>query len=170
MRSLPRPAHRLQLLPQPALPQCRVSLRGTLDGGRAQRTAPGEYFHVVFTLPARFNALALSNKRVVYNVLFERASRQTLLELPPIRASAARSLLAILHTWGQNLAQHLHVSLRGARWRTAPRWQMDRLAAGFFLPVGCLSRVFRGKFIVCSSGRSDSGKLRSPGRQRLRRT
>jgi len=38
------------------------------------------YFHVVFTLPHELAALALQNKRVVYDLLF-RASAETLIEV-----------------------------------------------------------------------------------------
>ena len=48
-----------------------------------ERTAellPVPYLHVVFTLPHQFGPLALQNKRVVYDILFQAAS-QTLLEI-----------------------------------------------------------------------------------------
>ena len=108
-----------------------------------------EYFHVVFTLPDAFNALALANKRVVYGVLFE-AVNQTLQQVAanPRHLGARIGFLAILHTWGQNLSLHPHLhcvvpggglSAEGSRWIACRR--------GFFLPVRILSRVFRGKFI-----------------------
>jgi hypothetical protein len=41
---------------------------------------PVSYFHIVFTLPHELSALALQNKRLLYDLLF-RASAATLLEL-----------------------------------------------------------------------------------------
>ena len=47
---------------------------------RADELLPVEYFHVVFTLPEQLSALALQNKRVIYDLLF-RATSETLLEI-----------------------------------------------------------------------------------------
>ena len=116
---------------------------------RAKELLPVEYFHIVFTLPDAFNALALTNKRAVYGVLFQ-AVAQTLLEVAanPKNLGAKIGFIAILHTWGQTLCLHPHVhcvvpggglSPDGTRWIGCKR--------GFFLPVRILSRVFRGKFI-----------------------
>lgn len=41
---------------------------------------PVEYFHVVFTIPDKLSALALQNKKAVYDILF-RAASETLLTL-----------------------------------------------------------------------------------------
>jgi hypothetical protein len=77
---------------------------------RAAELLPVEYFHVVFTLPEQLSALALQNKRVIYDLLF-RAASQTLLEIAadPKRLGAAIGFLAVLHTWGQTLQHHPHV-------------------------------------------------------------
>jgi hypothetical protein len=55
---------------------------------------------------------------------------------------------AILHTWGQNLAQHLHLHCLVTGGALAPdgaRWIPAR--ARFLFPVRALGRVFRGKFL-----------------------
>jgi hypothetical protein len=54
--------------------------------------------------------LALANKRVVYDLLFQ-AAAATLLEVAanPKRLGAAISGLMVLHTWGQRLQHHPHV-------------------------------------------------------------
>jgi hypothetical protein len=102
----------------------------------------------VFTLPDTFNALALSNKRVIYSVLFD-AVAQTLLQVAanPKHLGARIGFLAILHTWGQNLClhPHIHCVIPGGGLSPDGKWIACR--AGFFLPVRVLSRVFRGKFI-----------------------
>ena len=106
------------------------------------------YFHVVFTLPHELSALALQNKRLLYDLLY-RTSAATMLELArdPKHLGADIGFLGVLHTWGQNLEHHPHVhyivpagglALDGSRWIDSSR--------RFFLPVHALSRVFRGKF------------------------
>jgi hypothetical protein len=128
---------------------------------RASELLPVEYFHVVFTLPDTFNSLALSNKRVVYGVLFD-AVAQTLLEVAanPKHLGAKIGFIAILHTWGQNLSlhPHLHCVIPGGGLSPDGKWAGCR--AGFFLPVRILSRVFRGKFIALLKRAWMAGKLR----------
>ena len=129
-------------------PRCQGSAAARWMADRAAELLPVEYFHVVFTLPDTFNALALTNKRVVYNVLFD-AVAQTLLQVAanPKFLGARIGFLAILHTWGQNLSlhPHLHCIVPGGGLTPEGKWVNCR--AGFFLPVRVLSKVFRGKFI-----------------------
>jgi hypothetical protein len=130
-------------------PRCQGSACAKWMAERAKELLPVEYFHVVFTLPDTFNSLALNNKRVVYNVLFDAVS-QTLLEVAanPKHLDAKIGFLAILHTWGQNLSLHPHVHCvipGGGLSADGKHWVACR--KGFFLPVRALSRVFRGKFI-----------------------
>jgi hypothetical protein len=129
---------------------------------RAAELLPVEYFHVVFTLPAVFNALALSNKRVVYGLLFKAVAR-TLLEVAanPKHLGAQIGFLAILHTWGQNLSLHPHLHCvipGGGLSPDGTRWIGCR--PGFFLPVRILSRVFRGKFISLLRRAWGQGRVR----------
>jgi hypothetical protein len=107
-----------------------------------------EYFHVVFTLPDTFNALAMGNRRVVYNVLFD-AVAQTLLEVAanPKHLGAKIGFLAILHTWGQNLSLHPHIHCVIPGGGISPDGKWTGCKPSFFLPVRVLSKVFRGKFI-----------------------
>ena len=69
--------HRLQFLPQPALPE--VSEPGARRMARrpAAELLPVPYFHVVFTLPAPVTEIGLQNKAMVYATLF-RAAAETL--------------------------------------------------------------------------------------------
>jgi hypothetical protein len=129
-------------------PRCQGSACARWMQERADELLPVEYFHVVFTLPDTFNALALTNKRVVYGVLFD-AAAQTLLEVAanPRHLEARIGFLAILHTWGQNLSLHPHVHCVVPGGGIAPDGKWVACRAGFFLPVRVLSRVFRGKFI-----------------------
>ena len=108
------------------------------------------HWHVVFTLPHELNQLAQAKPGLVYGLLFKAASR-TLLEFGrnPRWLGGEIGIIMVLHTWGQNLGQHVHVhcivtdgGLRpdGERWLTPPR-------NGFLFPVRALSKVFRGKYL-----------------------
>jgi Putative transposase/Transposase zinc-binding domain len=129
-------------------PRCQGSACAQWMADRASELLNVEYFHVVFTLPDAFNSLALSNKRIVYNVLFD-AVAGTLLEVAanPKHLGAKIGFLAILHTWGQNLSLHPHIHCVVPGGGLSPDGKWVPCRAGFFLPVRILSRVFRGKFI-----------------------
>jgi len=116
---------------------------------RAEDLLPVPYFHVVFTIPHDLSALALQNKKVLYDLLF-RASAETLIEVAadPKHLGAKVGFLSVLHTWGQNLQHHPHLHCVIPAGGLAPdhsRW--IRPPAAFFLPVRVLSKVFRGKFV-----------------------
>jgi hypothetical protein len=147
-------------------PKCQANLRGQWFEDRQRDLLPVEYFHVVFTLPDEFGALALQNKAVVYNLLF-RAVSETLTEAAAgwKGLKAKIGFFAILHTWGQKLDLHPHlhcvvpgggISLDGARWNSCPR--------GFFMPVKLLSRMFRGKFLALVKEAHRRGELTLAGR------
>ncbi len=130
-------------------PKCQGSACARWMEDRAAELLPVEYFHVVFTLPDDFNAIALANPRIVYGLLVDAVAR-TLLEVAanPKHLGARIGFMAILHTWGQNLSLHPHVHCvvpGGGLSPDGPHWVSCR--PGFFLPVRVLSRVFRGKFI-----------------------
>ena len=118
----------------------------------AQQAAllPVEYFHLVFTLPHALNALVRVNQRRLYALLF-RAAAATLqcFARDPRDLGAELAVTAVLHTWGQNLSQHIHVhcvvtggglTIGGQRWVSA--------RPGFLFPVRALSKMFRGKFLA----------------------
>ena len=133
-----RDPRRLQLLPQPALPE--VPGAGPCRDWLAARQAellPVPYFHVVFTLPAPVAAIAFQNKAAVYAILF-RAAAETLrtIAADPKHLGAEIGLIAVLHTWGQNLHHHphLHCVVPGGG-LVARRHALDRLPARL-LPAG----------------------------------
>ncbi len=61
-------------------PRCQGNARSRWLAERRAELLPVSYFHIVFTLPHQLSALALQNKRLLYDLLF-RASAATLLEL-----------------------------------------------------------------------------------------
>jgi hypothetical protein len=104
---------------------------------------------VVFTLPHQLAPLALQNKELIYGLLF-RCSADTLLEVAadPKHLGAEIGFFSVLHTWNQKLQHHPHVHCvvpAGGLSSDHTRWVRPR-RDDFFLPVGVLSEVFRGKF------------------------
>ncbi len=90
-------------------PKCLTHARDQWLAERERELLPVGYAHVVFTLPHALAGLALQNKRVVYDLLFQ-ASAATLLEIArtPKHLGAGLGFLSVLHTWGQTLVQNPH--------------------------------------------------------------
>ena len=129
------------------------------------------YWHVVFTLPHQINPVAQGNPALIYRLLF-RAASQTLLEFGrnPRWLGAELGITMVLHTWGQNLGQHIHVhcivtdgglSPDGQRWLTPAR-------KGFLFPTAALSKVFRGKYLdfLGAAHRDNELRLKAGGDSR----
>jgi hypothetical protein len=143
-------------------PKCQGQARAEWLAARQAELLPVPYFHVVFTLPAPVAEIAFQNKATVYAILF-RTAAETLrtIAADPKHLGAEIGLVAVLHTWGQNLHHHPHVhcvvpgggtSLDGARWVAC--------RPGFFLPVRVLSRLFRRLFLDALHAAFAAGELR----------
>jgi hypothetical protein len=132
-------------------PTCQTAAREAWLAARQAELLPIPYFHVVFTLPHALNPLAQGNPRVIYTLLF-RAAADTLLTFgrDPRHLGGTIGVTAILHTWGQNLSQHLHLHCLvtgGALASDGTRWIASR-SPRFLFPVRALATVFRGKFLA----------------------
>src|SRR5580765_4410190 len=90
-------------------PKCQAQARQRWLAARERELFDTSYFHVVFTVPHELNALALENPRPFYDLLFT-ASARTLLEIASDtkHLGAEIGVIAILHTWGQNLLLNPH--------------------------------------------------------------
>jgi hypothetical protein len=146
-------------------PKCQGLARAEWLEDRQADLLPVPYFHVVFTLPAAIAEIAFHNKAVVYTILF-RAAAETLRTIgaDPKHLGAELGVVAVLHSWGQNLHHHPHLhcivpgggpSLDGTRWISC--------RPGFFLPVRVLSRLFRRLFLDALQSAFDAGELRFSG-------
>ncbi|MGH2404142.1 MAG: IS91 family transposase [bacterium] len=130
-------------------PQCQTLAKERWLDARRAELLPVEYFHLVFTLPHTLHPLAQGNPRVIYTLLFHAvADTLTTFARDPRPLGGDLGGTAILHTWGQNLSQHLHLHCvvtggalapDGARWISAP--------PGFLFPVRALAIVFRAKYL-----------------------
>jgi Putative transposase/Transposase zinc-binding domain len=146
-------------------PKCQGTAAARWLEAQAADLLDTPYFHVVFTLPGALGPIAVHNPREVYGLLM-RATAGTLLEVAadPDHLGAEVGVLAVLHTWGQNLTLHPHVHCVVTGGGLAPdesRWVAGR--GDFFLPVRVLGRVFRGKFLSGLRAAFERGRLRFPG-------
>ncbi len=142
-------------------PKCQSLKQARWLTDRLERLLPTQYFHLVVTLPHELQVLARYNPDLIYNLLFEAASRALLqLARDYERLRAQIGFTAVLHTWDQDLNFHPHLhlvvtggglSLDGDRWIAARN--------SFLLPVKALSKVIRGKFLEALEKAWHEGKL-----------
>ena len=146
-------------------PKCQSLARAKWLEKRQAELLQCEDFHGVFTLPAELAALALQNKRQMYDLLF-RAPADTLQSIAadPQHLGAQIGFFCILHSWGQtlNFHPHLHcvvpgggISLDGSHWVAC--------RPGFFLPVKVLSHRFRKLYLRYLEQTYAAGKLQFYG-------
>jgi hypothetical protein len=143
-------------------PKCQGLARAEWLADRQADLLPVPYFHVVFTMPASIAEIAFQNKAIVYGILFKAAAETLrIIAADPKHLGAEVGLVAVLHTWGQNLHHHPHIhcvvpgggpSLDGARWVAC--------RPGFFLPVAVLSRLYRKLFLALLQAAFDERRLR----------
>lgn len=98
---------------------------------------------------------------MVYDILFQCAA-QTLQDFgrDSRHLGGDLGITAVLHTWGQNLSQHVHlhcVVTGGALSTDGSQWIPAR--PKFLFPVKAMSRVFRGKYVDALERAFDEGKL-----------
>ena len=108
---------------------------------------PVPHFLVTFTLPAELRALARSNQKTIYNLLF-RAAAAALQQLvqDPRFVGGRLGMVGVLHTWTRQLLYHPHVHyiVTGGGLTQDGDWKSSR--SDFLVPVKALSRIFRAKF------------------------
>jgi hypothetical protein len=128
-------------------PKCQGHKRREWIEKREADLLPCTYYHVVFTLPGQLNGLALQHPAMVYDALF----RSVWLTLNQFGKSAGLQLgmIAVLHTWGQNLSlhPHLHCIVPGGGIDAKARWQKQLRSNKYLFAVKALSKVFRVKYV-----------------------
>jgi hypothetical protein len=131
-------------------PKCQALSRERWLFNREQELLDVGYFHMVFTIPSELNPLAIRNQKVIYDIIFK-AAAESLRELAadPKYLGADIGVLAVLHTWGQNLMEHPHVHcLVPGGGLSSDGLKFVQSSKKFFIPVKVLSRKFRGKFLA----------------------
>ena len=127
-------------------PKCQGRKREKWIENRENELLLVPYFHVVFTLPEVLNKTALHEPKMLYDILFESAWET--LQTFGKNKNLQMGMIAVLHTWGQNLSlhPHLHCIVPGGGVDENGAWKNIRNNGKFLFPVKALSNVFRAKF------------------------
>jgi hypothetical protein len=144
-------------------PKCQSLAQTKWVEERKERILPTSYFHVVFTVPASIRPLALRAPRVIYDLLFDTASK-TLLDLgwDPKFLGGQIGVTAVLHTWTRSLELHPHlhcIVTGGGLSAKGDRWVAARGRDQYLFPVNVLSSLFRGKFLAGLVRHFEAGEL-----------
>ena len=144
-------------------PKCQGHKREEWIQKREADLLPCSYYHVVFTLPQQINALALHQPAPVYNALF--ASVWATLSQFATTEGLQLGMIAVLHTWGQNLSlhPHLHCIVPGGGVDARGNWKQRLHSDKYLFPAKALSKVFRAKYVqqLRSNGLQDKVLIQS---------
>ena len=141
-------------------PQCQGRAMRQWAERQQGHILPVRYYHVVFTLPHRLNGWVQLHPEVIHRLLFQSAW-QTMRTFgrDPKRLGGEMGMSAVLHTWGQNLSQHVHLHclVPGGALADDGSWRSAR--SNYLFPVRALSRYFRGYMVSALRGAANAGEL-----------
>ena len=131
-------------------PTCQGHKREAWIQARESELLNVPYFHVVFTLPSELHTVALKHPKAAYSALFK-AAWETLKQFGenPKHLGAQMGMIAILHTWGQNLTlhPHLHCIVPGGGVTKSGKWKQAKNKGKYLFNVKSMSTVFRAKYV-----------------------
>jgi len=141
-------------------PQCQWRASRRWCEQQQAAVLPVTYYHLVFTLPHTLNRWVQCHPQVIYGLLFHSAWNT----LKRFAANASRfggelGMTAVLHTWGQNLGQHVHLHCLIPGGTLNPDGQWAPARGDYLFPVRALSRVFRGKMVSALREAAQRGEL-----------
>ncbi len=136
-------------------PKCHADQTERWLASRKAEVLPCPYFHVTITVPEELRDALRSNQKDCYTLLIK-AAAEAIIELARDSrfVGATVGVLAVLHTWTQQLVYHPHVhclvtgggvSDEGRQWHPARN--------GFLVPFAALAKLVCGKLRAALSKR-----------------
>ena len=140
-------------------PQCRGGVRTEWLAARQGQLLPVPHFQVVFTVPKELRPLARRQPRRVYDLMF-RAAAEVLQTLAAQKFDAQLGILAVLHTWSQDLGYHPHIHclVTGGGLR-ADQEAWVETSPTFLFPTSVMAPLFRGKVLEGLRNAEMAGKV-----------
>jgi hypothetical protein len=132
-------------------PNCQGTNKEKWILERTHDLLPVKHFHMVFTLPAQLRGICFQNQKLMYNLLFKCAwqTLDTFSKDPAQKLEAKMGMVAVLHTWTQQLGYHPHVHCIVPAGGIAPdgKWKHTKSKGKFLFHVKALAKTFCGKFM-----------------------
>jgi hypothetical protein len=128
-------------------PKCHTDQTERWLGARKAEVLPCPYFHVTITVPEELRDALRANQKDGYSLLMK-AAAEAIVELArdPRYVGGTVGILAVLHTWTQQLLYHPHVHCLvtgGGVSDDGQQWHPAR--TGFLVPFAALAKLVRGK-------------------------
>lgn len=141
-------------------PQCQARASRRWSQRQQQAVLPVTYYHVVFTLPHDLNGWVQLHPAVIYALLFK-CVWHTLkaFAADPKRLNGQLGMTAVLHTWGSNLSQHVHLHCLVPGGALGEDGQWHAAKSNYLFPVKALSRHFRGGMVSALRKAYTTGQL-----------
>jgi len=129
-------------------PKCHTAQTQKWLEHRREEMLPVPYFHITVTVPAELREVLRANQRDGYGALMQ-ATAAAIIELARDSryVGGTVAVLAVLHSWTQQLNLHPHVHCLvsgGGISEDATTWHPARRK--FLLPIKALGKLVRGKF------------------------
>jgi hypothetical protein len=132
-------------------PKCQAINRERWILQREAELLPVAYYHIVFTLPHALNEIAEQHPKKLYNALFS-AGWNTLktLSKDPKYLGAKTGMVAVLHTWGQQLwlHPHLHCIVPGGGITKQGKWKHAKNKDRYLFSQQAMAKMYRAKFVA----------------------
>ncbi len=142
-------------------PGCGNNKKEEWIEARMKELLPVKYYHAVFTMPHQLNSLVMGNRKAMFTLLFDAASYTLLKFAKDEKYLAAQpGIIAVLHTWGQQLSFHPHVHciVSGGGIDKDKRWKEAVKAKHKFLfPTKAVQAVYRAYFLNQLQQQIDKG-------------
>ena len=142
-------------------PKCQHKASQQWCDKQLQQVLPVNYFHVIFTLPHTLHPWVQCHPETLYQCLFKSVWKTIkTFGHDPKRLNGKMGMTAVLHTWGQNLSQHVHLHClipAGALSIDQQQWHVAK--SNYLFPVKALSRHFRGSMVSALRGAYQEGEL-----------
>ncbi|TCO08692.1 IS91 family transposase [Natronoflexus pectinivorans] len=129
-------------------PKCQGTKQALWVEKLIKSTLAVKHYHIIFTVPHELNQIYLWDRRLYCNILFRAASR-TLHSFGYTHYGCETGVVAVLHTWGQNLSlhPHLHCIVPAAGYSLSGKWRHIGKYENYLYPVHQLSAAFTVKFL-----------------------
>ena len=141
-------------------PQCQQRASRRWSEQQQQAILPVTYHHLVVTLPHALNGWVQLHPEMIYPMLFK-SVWHTLkaFAADPKRLGGKLGMTAVLHTWGENLSQHVHLHclIPGGALTEHNEWHRAR--SSYLFPVRALSRHIRGRMVSALREAATAGGL-----------
>lgn len=144
-------------------PCCQGIDREIWIGERIQEILPVKYFHAVFTVPHELLEIFRFNRKVMYNLLFEKSwETLCLFAKDPKLLGAKIGAIAVLHTWDQQMKfhPHIHFIIPAGGADEQGKWKASKQNGEFLFDVKNMSQTFSARFVKKLRKLKQQGKIR----------